>query len=314
MGGNSLSSLSLPLSPPPFVLPLSLPLFFLILMAMNWQRLPYYVKKAFDTCVAAISDENNFEMHRRILDSVVPPCIPYLEIYFSDLALIEDGSACYLAFDDVIRFNKNREVKKVLSDIQQYQQCPYNLQVVESIRHYFFSQTQQSINEDDAFNLSLQLEPRIRHLPPPTSFPTLNQWEGDLSGQSNQGTTQIIRCYFITDDAKKKLNRVECHGMGYPFDKVGTKSLRKVVRQRNSKHPKLVAATLEKIVERMTAEHEPCTIPSPLSVSSLLSSLPLFLPPPLALSSPFSLSRSLLLYGERLTINMWLLFSQFPTS
>jgi len=218
----------------------------------NTQRLSIKEKEQYDKCSSVVSRERSFANYRKLLREVDPPCIPYLGMFLTDLTFIEEGSAAII-YSDVINFGKRQLACDVIRNIQQYQQCPYNLQVVESIRAFFFSQTQQSLNEDDAFNLSLRIEPPQRY-PPPTSIPTLNQWEdNNLPGQSNHGATQMIRCY---SDESKKLNRVECHGKGYPFNQAGTKALRKVLRQ-HSEYPNLVAATLEKIVEWMTAENRP---------------------------------------------------------
>ena len=214
----------------------------------NTQRLSIKEKEQYDKCSSVVSRERSFANYRKLLREVDPPCIPYLGMFLTDLTFIEEGSAAII-YSDVINFGKRQLACDVIRNIQQYQQCPYNLQVVESIRAFFFSQTQQSLNEDDAFNLSLRIEPPQRYSPP-TSIPTLNLWEdNNLPGQSNQGATQIIRCH----SEEKDLHRVECYGKGYPFDIAGTKALRKVVRQSRNEST-LIAGTIETIVERMTAE------------------------------------------------------------
>jgi son of sevenless-like protein len=49
-------------------------------------------------------------------------------------------------------------VAEVIKEIQQYQQTPYNLTPVPQIQSFFLNS--ESMEEPEAFKLSLQIEPR----------------------------------------------------------------------------------------------------------------------------------------------------------
>jgi len=114
--------------------------------------------KDFELWTALTSPRGSWKAYRNAIHRADPPCIPYLGVYLSDLTFIEENKT-YLE-NGMINMFKCRKVADVITEIQQYQQKPYNLKPVESIQDYLIHA--DAISERLAFKLSLKIEPRER--------------------------------------------------------------------------------------------------------------------------------------------------------
>jgi len=104
---------------------------------------------------------NNFHWLRSSLELAAPPCLPYLLIYLSDLTFIEENSD--QLENGLINFEKSQMIAKVIVQIQQYQQKPYMFYLVPQIQQYMDQALSSGLlNEREAFDLSLKIEPRER--------------------------------------------------------------------------------------------------------------------------------------------------------
>jgi len=109
--------------------------------------------------VMAITQPNkNYSAYRDIVATAVPPFIPYLGLYLSDLTFIEDGNPDTLADGAYVNFEKCSMVAKVIQDLCKHQLQPYNFTRVDVIQHWM--NTWDSPTEKELFDLSLQVEPR----------------------------------------------------------------------------------------------------------------------------------------------------------
>jgi len=82
-------------------------------------------------------------------------------MYLSDLVFIETGNSDWWEGDKeskLINFKKCRFIAKSITEITSYQQMPYNLWPVQSIRQFLMNLP--FIDDNKAFTLSLQCEPR----------------------------------------------------------------------------------------------------------------------------------------------------------
>lgn len=105
--------------------------------------------------------EKSWANYRKTLHGVNPPCIPFIGVYQTDLTFIEDGNPSKFS-TGLINFKKCKLIASVISELQQYQQKPYNLNQVSSIYdHILKSQEAASLLDDKKlYELSLLAEPR----------------------------------------------------------------------------------------------------------------------------------------------------------
>ena len=75
-----------------------------------------------------------FKDYRAALHKAKPPSLPYLGMYLTDLTFIDDGNPDTV--DGKINWNKRELTYRVLSEIELYQQVPYNFPPVEPIRTF----------------------------------------------------------------------------------------------------------------------------------------------------------------------------------
>jgi len=112
--------------------------------------------KQFEEWMALTSNRGSWKTYRQALHNADPPCIPYLGVYLSDLTFMEENST--FLENGYVNVFKCRKIADVISEIQQYQQKPYNLEKVPSIRTYL--EGIQTMSEKLAFKESLKIEPR----------------------------------------------------------------------------------------------------------------------------------------------------------
>jgi len=95
------------------------------------------------------------------LHGINPPCIPFLGVYQTDLTFIEEGNPDKFS-NGLWNFKKCRMVADVITELQQYQQKPYNLKVDTNITTYLLNLQQQSSTTDEKklYAMSLEAEPR----------------------------------------------------------------------------------------------------------------------------------------------------------
>uniref|UniRef100_A0A8C5I8M5 Ras-specific guanine nucleotide-releasing factor 1-like n=1 Tax=Gouania willdenowi TaxID=441366 RepID=A0A8C5I8M5_GOUWI len=63
-----------------------------------------------------------------------PPCVPYLGMYLTDLAFIEEGTPNYTE-DNLVNFSKMRMISHIIREIRQFQQTAYKVDYQPKVRH-----------------------------------------------------------------------------------------------------------------------------------------------------------------------------------
>ena len=104
----------------------------------------------------------NFAEYRDTLHKAVPPCVPFLGVYLTDLTFIEDGIPSIIKKTTLINFAKRAKTAEVIRDIQQYQNVPYPLQPVPELAEYILSNMRTAGDVHEMYEMSLQVEPRER--------------------------------------------------------------------------------------------------------------------------------------------------------
>lgn len=126
-------------------------------MKNTWGGLKKDMIASYEEMEAITSRDFSYKAFRTVLKTVNPPCIPYLGMYLTDLTFIEEGNSDKLP-DGSINFTKRQRLAEVISDIQTYQNTPYFLKEVPSIRSYL--ENAEALPEEQCYKLSLKREPR----------------------------------------------------------------------------------------------------------------------------------------------------------
>lgn len=162
--------------------------------------------------------QNNKVLRTRLHDHV-PPCLPFLGMYLTDLTFVDIGNPATKqmtlseAEDDsssgltVVNFDKHTRTAKIIGELQRFQ-IPYRLQELPDMQDWIAAQIRR-VREGDQGNVqvsyyrkSLLLEPREtanRNIPEPPPTPTIAPAAGsktDLFGwmtrdRGNVPTTQV---------------------------------------------------------------------------------------------------------------------------
>jgi len=244
-------------------------------LKQTWALVDKKQMRKYEAIRDLMSRERNFHLFREHLHSVDPPCIPYVGVYLTDLTFIEDGNQDYLSDSKVlINFDKRRKISQVIREIQQYQQTPYCLEAVPSIQGYLLKA--EFWGENETYETSLKLEAKGTPAPPTKTVSTKNffrprskdkgsktqktpEVQPEPSPSSSQpakeeeedfGELEVISGYkFCTPDSKENiLLDIDVSAMV------------------EGARPSIRAATLEKIIERLTHEK----FPDPAMVNTFL--------------------------------------------
>ncbi|KAJ5074064.1 ras guanine nucleotide exchange factor i-related [Anaeramoeba ignava] len=125
-------------------------------LKQTWTEIPYRSYEIFNGLLDLMSSNSSYKNYRTSLRNSVPPCIPYLGIYLTDLTFTEDGSPDFI--DNLINFSKRRLICDYILEIQQLQQLGYNLQPVLQIQN--FLEKFPKLSEEELYKKSLEVEPR----------------------------------------------------------------------------------------------------------------------------------------------------------
>lgn len=85
-----------------------------------------------------------------------------LGVYLTDLTFIEDGIPSVIKRTNLINFAKRAKTAEVIRDIQQYQNVPYPLKLVQDLQEYILNNMQAAGDVHEMYEKSLQVEPRER--------------------------------------------------------------------------------------------------------------------------------------------------------
>lgn len=115
--------------------------------------------KVLNEMESLMNAEGSYKKYRVKLHSLNPPCVPYIGVYLLDLIYIEDGNPNTI--EGMVNFGKRRLVSKVIREIQQYQDVPYNLCPVEEISLQLCNlPTPTEALEKQLYETSMKREPR----------------------------------------------------------------------------------------------------------------------------------------------------------
>ncbi|XP_061603165.1 ras-specific guanine nucleotide-releasing factor 2 isoform X3 [Phyllopteryx taeniolatus] len=125
----------------------------------TWAKVCKQTKALMDRLQRTVSSEGRFKNLRETLKNCNPPCVPYLGMYLTDLAFIEEGTPNFTE-DGLVNFSKMRMISHIIREIRQFQQAPYRIEHQAKVTHFLLDKT-QVMDEDALYELSLKIEPRV---------------------------------------------------------------------------------------------------------------------------------------------------------
>uniref|UniRef100_A0A669CP65 Ras protein specific guanine nucleotide releasing factor 1 n=1 Tax=Oreochromis niloticus TaxID=8128 RepID=A0A669CP65_ORENI len=102
----------------------------------TWLKVSKQTKTVIDKLQKLVSSEGRFKNLREALKNCDPPCVPYLGMYLTDLAFIEEGTPNYTE-DNLVNFSKMRMISHIIREIRQFQQTAYKIDYQPKVKLLF---------------------------------------------------------------------------------------------------------------------------------------------------------------------------------
>ncbi|XP_034079995.1 ras-specific guanine nucleotide-releasing factor 2 isoform X3 [Gymnodraco acuticeps] len=125
----------------------------------TWAKVCKQTKALMDRLQKTVSTEGRFKNLRETLKNCNPPCVPYLGMYLTDLAFIEEGTPNFTE-EGLVNFSKMRMISHIIREIRQFQQAPYRIEHQLKVTQFLLDKT-LVMDEDTLYDLSLKIEPRV---------------------------------------------------------------------------------------------------------------------------------------------------------
>ncbi|PWA26642.1 hypothetical protein CCH79_00001242, partial [Gambusia affinis] len=125
----------------------------------TWAKVCKQTKALMDRLQKIVSSEGRFKNLRETLKNCNPPCVPYLGMYLTDLAFIEEGTPNFTE-EGLVNFSKMRMISHIIREIRQFQQAPYRIEHQSKVTQFLLDKT-KVMDEDTLYELSLKIEPRV---------------------------------------------------------------------------------------------------------------------------------------------------------
>uniref|UniRef100_A0A8C0XI23 Ras-specific guanine nucleotide-releasing factor 2 n=1 Tax=Castor canadensis TaxID=51338 RepID=A0A8C0XI23_CASCN len=125
----------------------------------TWAKVSKQTKALMDKLQKTVSSEGRFKNLRETLKNCNPPAVPYLGMYLTDLAFIEEGTPNFTE-EGLVNFSKMRMISHIIREIRQFQQTSYRIDHQPKVTQYLLDKT-LIIDEDTLYELSLKIEPRL---------------------------------------------------------------------------------------------------------------------------------------------------------
>uniref|UniRef100_UPI00398E8F76 ras-specific guanine nucleotide-releasing factor 1 n=1 Tax=Pristiophorus japonicus TaxID=55135 RepID=UPI00398E8F76 len=125
----------------------------------TWLKVSKQTKALIDKLQKLVSSEGRFKNLREALKNCDPPCVPYLGMYLTDLAFIEEGTPNYTE-DGLVNFSKMRMISHIIREIRQFQQTAYKIEQQIKVARYLLVQP-NVMDEESLYEASLRIEPKL---------------------------------------------------------------------------------------------------------------------------------------------------------
>uniref|UniRef100_A0A3Q0T3M6 Ras protein specific guanine nucleotide releasing factor 1 n=1 Tax=Amphilophus citrinellus TaxID=61819 RepID=A0A3Q0T3M6_AMPCI len=125
----------------------------------TWLKVSKQTKALIDKLQKLVSSEGRFKNLREALKNCDPPCVPYLGMYLTDLAFIEEGTPNYTE-DNLVNFSKMRMISHIIREIRQFQQTAYKIDLQPKVAQYLLDKS-SVLDEESMYEASLRIEPKV---------------------------------------------------------------------------------------------------------------------------------------------------------
>ncbi|KAF3688835.1 Ras-specific guanine nucleotide-releasing factor 1 [Channa argus] len=125
----------------------------------TWLKVSKQTKALTDKLQKLVSSEGRFKNLREALKNCDPPCVPYLGMYLTDLAFIEEGTPNYTE-DNLVNFSKMRMISHIIREIRQFQQTAYKIDLQPKVAQYLLDRS-SVLDEESMYEASLRIEPKV---------------------------------------------------------------------------------------------------------------------------------------------------------
>ncbi|KAF4072107.1 hypothetical protein AMELA_G00270520 [Ameiurus melas] len=125
----------------------------------TWLKVSKQTKTVIDKLQKLVSSEGRFKNLREALKNCDPPCVPYLGMYLTDLAFIEEGTPNYTE-DNLVNFSKMRMISHIIREIRQFQQTSYKIDHQTKAAQYLLDSS-NVLDEESMYEASLRIEPKV---------------------------------------------------------------------------------------------------------------------------------------------------------
>jgi hypothetical protein len=163
----------------------------------TWELVSQKTKNTLETLRCIVDVSRNYAILRQRLQNHVPPCLPFVGTYLTDLTFVDHGNQAsrHLPTDDgsmtVINFDKHMKTAKIISELQRFQ-IPYRLTEVPELQTWMQDQLIRVRSSGEKsfqnyYRRSLVLEPREQAI------------QRNVASESNQSV-------FSRDNGKEKFD------------------------------------------------------------------------------------------------------------
>ena len=138
----------------------------------TWELVSSKTKAKLDQLKGVVDFSRNYAVLRQRLQNHVPPCLPFVGTYLTDLTFVDVGNqttrqlsgTCAEQNKSVINFDKHVKTAKIISELQRFQ-IPYRFQEIPELQTWMQDQlvrvrTTDACDITNNYRRSLLLEPR----------------------------------------------------------------------------------------------------------------------------------------------------------
>lgn len=174
----------------------------------TWDLVSSKTKVSLEMLKSVVNHDRNYAALRQHLHNHVPPCIPFVGLYLTDLTFVDAGNQTTRQLPTsspsqkgqaVINFDKHMKTAKIISDLQRFQ-IPYRFQEIPELQTWMQDQLVRVRTNDqtdvvkDYYRRSLLLEPRETHIPSrPSPSESQNSGKDKFELFSNLGWSHSSR-------------------------------------------------------------------------------------------------------------------------
>jgi len=129
---------------------------FILGLKSTWKLVPPNVVASFVQLRELVSFRNNYKLLRDRLAKIDYPCIPFLGMYLTDLAVVREQMPDIIEPRGFINFAKRQKLSNLITEIFNYQQQPFCLQPVTSVQEFLKNLDIYEVGEMRALSLQFQ--------------------------------------------------------------------------------------------------------------------------------------------------------------